>query len=377
MRGRPDEVSRSVTRREFLQRAAVVAAVPSALGAAASPARAAASEQRDQARAKVSCQKAIWIGSRLGGDPDGTGRELDRLGAAGFKLLLPLVKGSQSVDFRTNVGTVNPEYPAWDPLAVLLKEASARSMVVHPWFVVFDEETGSPLLATHPQYAAVFDRGSGWACACQPGVQEYELALCQSVLENYPVRGVHLDYIRTGGWCRCAYCTEEMKHRGVDIHAVRPHEGGPGRMAWGEGHAAWGEWRAGRVTDFVTRLHASLQPKKVEISAAVFPEYPGCMLDEGQDWVAWADQGILEYIFPTTYVDSTREARMRARCHRALVGPRPQLWEGLGKSSSHSELSTRTMLDEAKACVEEGSQGIVFFSHSALTDEDVSALSTL
>jgi hypothetical protein len=35
------------------------------------------------------------------------------------------------------------------------------------------------------------------------------------------------------------------------------------------------------------------------------------------------------------------------------------------------------MLDQAKACVEEGSQGIVFFSHSALTDEDVAALATL
>jgi len=316
----------------------------------------------------MTCKKATWVHSvkNFGEHPDDVQRHVDRLADAGFDLIIPCVKNPPGyLDFRTDVGVVNPDYPDWDALAVLNDKASIRGMKVHPWFCVFPEGDGSKLLSEHPEYAAGFESRSRWACACRPEVQDYALALYESLMTNYSVAGVHLDYVRTGGLCTCDYCTAQMKQRGVDIHAIESKD---------PGMAAWVDWRCERVTAFVERLHAITQAKEIELSAAVFSGYPDCRYSNGQDWVAWAEHGIVDSLFPMTYTNSTRDARMRTRCHRALIGTQFPLWEGLGKRSSASELSTSGMVEQIKACLEEGSQGIVLFSYPALSDEDLAAI---
>ena len=138
--------------------------------------------------------------------------------------------------------------------------------------------------------------------------------------------------------------------------------------------AVWTDWRCERVTNVVEQLHNLTQAKGIELSAAVFSGYPDCRQSNGQDWVAWAERGIVDFLFPMTYTNSTRDARMRTRCHRALIGRQFPLWEGLGKRSSASELSTSSMVEQIKACLEEGSDGFVLFSYPALSDEDLAAL---
>jgi uncharacterized lipoprotein YddW (UPF0748 family) len=316
-------------------------------------------------------KKATWVHSvrNLGENPDEVQRHVDRLAAAGFDLIIPCVKNPPGyLDFRTDVGNVNPEYPGWDALAVLNDKASAKGMKVHPWFCVFTEGEGSRLLSEHPECAAVFESRHRWACACRPQVQGYALALYESLLAGYPVAGLHLDYIRTGGLCKCDYCKAQMRQRGVDIETLEHRE---------PGLSVWVDWRCERVTAFVERLHAVTQARGIELSAAVFTDYPGCRHSNGQDWVAWAERGIVDFLFPMTYTNSTRDARMRTRSHRALVGDKFPLWEGLGKHSSASQLTAQAMVEQIKACLEEGSDGIVLFSYPALTDEDLAAIANL
>jgi len=317
------------------------------------------------------CKKATWVHSvqKLGENPEDVQRHVDRLGAAGFNLIIPCVKRVPGyLDFRTNVGNMNPDYPDWDPLAVISQKASAKGMKVHPWFCVFPEGDGSKLLSEHPEYAAVFEARFRWACACRPEVQDYALALYQSLLENYPVEGLHLDYIRTGGLCKCDYCKAQMKRRDVEIETVERRD---------PGMSLWVDWRCDRVTAFVERLHGITRQKGIELSAAVFADYPGSRHSNGQDWVAWAERGIVDFLFPMNYTNSTRDARMRTRCHRALVGPEFPLWEGLGKDSSASQLSTQVMVEQMRACLKEGSQGVVLFSYPALSDEDLAAVAAV
>jgi len=317
----------------------------------------------------MACKKATWAHSlkTFGDSPDDVRRHVDRLAAAGFDLIIPCVKNPPGyLDFRTSVGNVNPEYPAWDPLAVLHEAASAGGIEVHPWFCVFPEGDASRLLSEHPEYAAVFEAKFRWACACRPEVQDYAMALYEDLAANYPVPGLHLDYIRTGGQCTCDYCAAQMKERGVDIRSIEHRD---------PGTAAWVDWRCERITAFVARLHAVTQAGGIGLSAAVFADYPISRHSNGQDWVAWAEHGVVDFLFPMNYTNSTRDARMRTRCHRALVGDRVPLWEGLGKRSSASELSARVMMEQVEACLEEGSQGIVLFSYPALSDEDLEALS--
>ena len=319
----------------------------------------------------MACRKAAWVHSvrNFGEDPDDVEGHVNRLAAAGFDLIIPCVKNPPGyLDFRTEVGNVNPEYPDWDPLAVLNEKASASGIKVHPWFCVFPEGDGSRLLSEHPECAAGLEERFRWACACRPEVQDYALALYESLMANYPVSGVHLDYIRTGGLCRCDYCEAEMRKQGVAIETIESRA---------PGMSAWVDWRCERITAFVARLHEITQAKGIELSAAVFADYPGCRHSNGQDWVAWAERGIVDFLFPMNYTNSTWDARMRTRCHGALVGGRVPLWEGLGKRSSASELSTQVMVEQITACLEEGCQGIVLFSYPALLDKDFEAVARI
>jgi uncharacterized lipoprotein YddW (UPF0748 family) len=89
------------------------------------------------------------------GDAESIARHAARLADAGFDLLIPCVKNPPGyADFRTDIAAVNPKYPDWDPLRVLITECQKRSVKVHPWFCVFTEGDGSRLRREHPECTA-------------------------------------------------------------------------------------------------------------------------------------------------------------------------------------------------------------------------------
>jgi len=300
------------------------------------------------------------------GDPEEVVRHAERLAEAGFDLVIPCVKNSPGyLDFKTDVGNVNPDYPDWDPLALLIKECKARGVKVHPWFVVFREGEGSRLLREHPEYSAAGERAEGWACACRPEVRDYVFALYESLADRYQVDGLHLDYIRTGVICKCEYCREQMRARGIAI--------GQERLDARDAEE-WMNWRTENITSFVRRMHEFTRERGIDLSAAVFTGYPGCILSQGQDWVQWAEEGIVDYLFPMTYTNSLRIAVMSTRSHVALVAGKVPLWEGLGKASSMSLLPTASLAAQVEGVLAEGARGVVLFHYPAVTPEDIAAV---
>ena len=136
------------------------------------------------------------------GSKDEIEAHVDRLANAGFDILIPCVKNPPgAVDFLTEVADVNPVYPEWDPLRVLIDACQGKGIKVHAWFCVFKEGEGSRLLRSNPDFAAQVP-DENWACACREEVQNYEYDLYRSVAELYSPDGLHLDYIRTGEPCR-------------------------------------------------------------------------------------------------------------------------------------------------------------------------------
>jgi uncharacterized lipoprotein YddW (UPF0748 family) len=228
----------------------------------------------------------------------------------------------------------------------------------------------------HPEYKAVFENSGYWSCACRPEVQDYIVSISKSLLDNYGVHGLHLDYIRTGGLCTCDYCAGHMKEQGHDIRSVKKFE--PGLEAWaGDALFPWAEWRAQRVSELVSRCHDLTKAAKRELSAAVFAGYPDTNLYQGQDWVDWAEKGIIDYIFPMSYTNSTREVRMRTRSHRALLGNKVQLWEGLAKGLGTQHIDRKVRIDQIDACRQEGAEGFVLFCYPSISDADLAVLKNI
>lgn len=303
------------------------------------------------------------------GSEDEIEKHADRLAKAGFDILIPCVKNPPgAVDFLADLANVDEAYPEWDPLKVLIDACQSRGIRVHPWFCVFTEGEQSRLLQKHPEFAAKFESRLPWACACRPEVQDYIFNLYKDLVLRYHPAGLHLDYIRTGGLCRCEFCKENLSRKGVDIETVEFKD---------PASEVWTNWRVLQLTNFVKRLHDLTAGQGIELSAAVFSGYPDSIRGQGQDWVQWAELGLVDYLFPMNYTNSLRVAVTRTISHVALVGDRTPVWEGFGKASSASQLSTQALADQIQGVLGAGAKGVVLFHYRAVTDEDVEAIRAL
>jgi uncharacterized lipoprotein YddW (UPF0748 family) len=124
------------------------------------------------------------------------------------------------------------------------------------------------------------------------------------------------------------------------------------------------------VTGFVRRLKAYTSGDRLELSAAAFPDVPACITQQGQDWPLWAEQRLVDFMFPMNYTASLRAAATRTVCHAALVAGRVPMWEGLCKASSQARVSPARLEAQIRAVLDVGAQGIVLFSYASLTEAD-------
>ena len=114
-----------------------------------------------------------------------------------------------------------------------------------------------------------------------------------------------------------------------------------------------------------------------ELSAAVFMDYPECIVNQRQDWADWTEKGLLDSVVPMNYTNSLLMLKRRTKTHLAHVKGNCALWEGLGQNSSRSNLSTEALVEQIEAVWEEGAEGVMIFPYSTLTDEDLAALGRL
>jgi uncharacterized lipoprotein YddW (UPF0748 family) len=327
--------------------------------------------------------KACWL-HKFPSSPKEVRTIAHRLEDAGFDMLLPCVKQPDgTIDYHTEVGNIREEFRDWDPLRVLVEETEGMELSVHAWCCVFPEGGHSALLNAHPELAAEtgeeWDLGEPqfrWACPNRPEVRAYEASIYREILDNYPVEGVHLDYIRfSRGLCFCQYCRDSYREAtGGDLSSL-------GFFGWNNPHAhnmdRWIEWRCGIITRFVRRIREMSGEAERELSAAVFHYYPGGLLDIGQDWERWVREDLLDHVFPMNYNLSTRIAAKWTRNNVATLEDAPEgcrLWEGLHR---HASMSTPQFIDQVRAVRDAGVEGVTIFHYPDLTDEDLSALAKL
>jgi uncharacterized lipoprotein YddW (UPF0748 family) len=327
--------------------------------------------------------KATWL-HKLPSTPEDVKTVARRLANAGFDLLIPCIKQVTGIaDYHSRVANVRAEYRDWDPLMVLAEEANAVGLAVHAWCCVFPEGEDSKLLNARPELVAVptteKPRGEPQfrlACPNRPEVQDYEAALYQELIDNYPISGVHLDYIRfMGGLCFCEVCQKSYREAtGGDLNALKFFE-------WNNPAAqdmdAWIDWRCEVITRFVRRIRKASRKGGKELSAAVFHYHPGGLLDIGQDWEAWVREGLLDYVFPMNYSQSTHIAAKWARNNVAALAGAPsdcRHWQGLLRPAC---MSTSRFVRHVRAVLDAGVEGFTIFEYPYLRDEDLAALKAL
>jgi uncharacterized lipoprotein YddW (UPF0748 family) len=320
--------------------------------------------------------RAVWMHPGFFG-PDKAGAlekvrtTLDEYQAAGINTLIMLVKDTAGyVYYPSRIAVRNPQW-TWDFFGEFLAEARKRDMQVHPWFCVFPETSILGRVREHPEWLIQSPRRElvGTVNPALPAVRDYERSLMMEVVARYQTDWVHLDYIRfpcepTEPYFSFDAETQRLfkEYSGVDLATVKAHDSG--NMLWNE----WLEWNRDQVTQFVRELRESLKAtgRKVKVSAAVFPNAGNARVLIGQDWAAWAKEGLVDMLCPMLYTNHTaffeKFTKQAVEIGKGLC----QVCPGIGIGTSHNQNTPEGMLEQMGISRSLGADGVVFFSSNSL-----------
>ncbi|TFG58264.1 MAG: hypothetical protein E4H35_01560 [Candidatus Aminicenantes bacterium] len=296
---------------------------------------------------------------------------LDAYVQAGINTVIMCVKNTSGhVYYASEIGVRDKAWD-WDFFGVFAAEAQKRRMEVHPWFCVFPESAILGQVREHPEWLITSPKREfvGAVNPALPAVREYEISLMLEVVRKYDVGWVHLDYIRYPCEPTEPYFSFDpetlrlfKQDTGIDMAAVKARDSG--NMAWNE----WLRWNTDRVTVFVRELKDALKAtgRKVKISAAVFPDAGNAAVLIGQDWPAWAREGLVDMLCPMLY---SNDAGLFEKLVREAVGygkGRSQVCPGIGIGTSHNQNTPEGMIEQMKISKRLQADGVVFFSSNSL-----------
>ncbi len=192
---------------------------------------------------------AVWAHpSDAGNTVESVRRLVDQCGRAHVSTIVMLVKHTTGAIYwksKRFARAIAKGYENFDLIEHLAREAHARGIQFHAWLCDFVEGEQGAAFREHPEWAQL-DAGSkttlserreggqgyGYVAMCparRPGyTDQWLLPMIEEVAANYPVDGIHHDYVRYTGdiapdsYCFCDYCIEDMPR-----HALLKWETGP------------------------------------------------------------------------------------------------------------------------------------------------------
>jgi len=286
----------------------------------------------------------------------------------------------------------------FDPLAETL--ADCNPIPIYAWLNVFylwggDEPPQDPSHPASPDNSWILhdangrsvadysrlDRALGWieGIYADPASEEYRKLMSgvvQELLDRYPVKGIHLDFIRYpgAGYGQTGELGELYTDQwGIDPRLL-PEITTSGLLDWLSGNMApsdralttaalfWAELRATQVTAMVRAIREAVdwQDRGVTLSAAVDPDAGMAYLAKGQDWQTWEAEGLIDDLYPMAYFGDAHRVseQLREVEHRQPPASPVRLWAGLGAYIKEPE----QIAQEAKFARHHGYTGISLFS---------------
>lgn len=270
--------------------------------------------------------RAIWVTRWDYKSPSDIAAIMENCHRAGFNTVLFQVRGKGTAFYRSKIEPWADELggrdPGFDPLAVACREAHRRGLGLHAWVNVMPGWRGKKpptnprqLYHAHPDWFWRDEAGRrqplGWYNSlnpCYPEVRRYLVAVMREIVNNYPVDGLHLDYIRFPNEWHASY----GRARHVPDYPRDPRTLAMFRQATGHtpGSAPrlWDHWRTEQVTRLVREIRAMVRKvrPRVALSAAVGAVPVEAKRRHFQDVRKWVDEGLLDLVFPMNYTENPK-----------------------------------------------------------------------
>ena len=322
--------------------------------------------------------RAVWNHSGLGAYPGNWDRSAKELTAAGINIIFPNMAWAGVAHYPSKVLPQSKTFSEYgDQLAQCVAAARKHDLEVHVWKITWNLE-GAPKAFIEKMREAgrtqVSSTGKplNWLCPSHPENVSLELESILEIVENYDVDGIHLDYIRYPGSHAC-YC-EECRKRFTLATRQKIEEWPTAVLPKTGVHSdKYIEWRTQQITRLVRLLskRAREMDSDIKISAAVFGGYPACVTSIGQDWIAWAKAGYINFVCPMNYTENTDYFTELLVNQLTLMPKDVAIYPGIGATASNSLLRADAVVEQIYLSRYLGASGWVIFDYSVDISETV------
>jgi uncharacterized lipoprotein YddW (UPF0748 family) len=131
-----------------------------------------------------------------------------------------------------------------------------------------------------------------------------------------------------------------------------------------------------QVTALVGEIRQVVKARdaRLQLSAAVFPSASVSPFEIGQDWAAWARNGLVDVLCPMLYTNDTRLFREYLRDAVRVASGKCAVYAGVACSSSHNKNTPAGLIEEIAIARAEGAAGVAIFSGYSLEGAFLQAL---
>lgn len=212
-----------------------------------------------------------------------------------------------------------------------------------------------------------------WLCPSHPENQKLEVAAMLEVAHKFDVDGIHFDYIRYPGSDNCfcegcrgrfeAYCGRKVRDWPACVR-------GDDKL-----HEKWLDFRREQITKVVAEVASRARRIRpgIEISAAVFRNWPSHRDTVGQDWKLWCERGYMDFVCPMDYTAQSGYFRQMIRKQKQWAAGVP-VYPGIGLSVWPDRTDVEKLIEQIKMTREAGMGGFTIFNYSAVEAEEVAPM---
>lgn len=361
--------------------------------------------------------RALWVVRDSLASPASVSAIVDQAVAGGFNTLFVQVRGRGDAYFtgiEPRAEALRLEPASFDPLQMLLDRAHRANLKVHAWINVNLVSSAVTLPASrdhivnrHPEWLMIpralaqefslaatgpghVGRLARWTRTQSAGLEglylspivpdaaSYTVSVVADLVGRYALDGVHLDYARYPGpefdyslAALDAFTQTLAPTLSAPVRARLTAQASGDVLAWVDAYPAqWEEFRRSRLTALVMRLRSAVRAARpgAILSAAVAPDPDDAVQSRLQDWLLWAENGLLDVVCPMAYtadLDAFRQQITNAvRVTRPLA-----IWAGIGAF----RLTPAQVVAHIEAARSAGARGIVLFSYDKMIEHPAGA----
>jgi uncharacterized lipoprotein YddW (UPF0748 family) len=326
-------------------------------------------------RPKAGERRAVWCHSAFGVPGMSWDEAVGALARNGINALMPNMLWGGRAYYPSKVLPVDESVAnGRDSIAECVAAGKKHGIQIHVWKVNWNLTNADPsfIAQMRTDKRTQVDPGGkdlDWLCPSNDLNFAMERDSMLEVVRKYAVDGIHFDYIRYPGseGCYCDGCRSRFEAKaGVNVRQW------PQDVISGELATDFREFRRGNITRLVKAVSTEARKIRpgIQISAAVFADWPLCRDSVGQDWVNWVKSGYLDFACPMDYTTSAGQYGQWMSLQSAAIGNGKAFCPGVG-ATLESNLAPDQVVRQILLGRKAGSTGFILFNLNASLLKDV------